>query len=117
MLLFRRPMWSGQWPGTGPAGSGRALASNMKLFFAGLAGPGPHNSICGAYISGPCRALAHNIQCVMATPCDRVVLAESTLIVIDVEEIGKHIDHVICNLISKYTSRSNKTTAMSSGAY
>ena len=38
-----------------PAGSGRAWASNMKLFcgpgldiiVVGWAGPGPHNSMCG----------------------------------------------------------------------
>ena len=50
-------MWSGQWPGPEPAGSGRAWASNMtivlragpglEILFAGRAGPGPHNSVCG----------------------------------------------------------------------
>ena len=78
ILLFRRPMWSGQWPGPGPAGSGRAWASNMKLFcgpgldiiVAGRARPGPHNSICGpgpgqvcTTPAGPGRAWASNHVC------------------------------------------------------
>ena len=50
-------MWSGQWPGPEPAGLGQALASTMiivlragpglDILFAGRAGPGPHNSVCG----------------------------------------------------------------------
>ena len=50
-------MWSGQWPGPEPAGLGRAWASTMTIvlragpgldiLFAGRAGPGPHNSVCG----------------------------------------------------------------------
>ena len=71
-------MWSGQWPDPGPAGSGRAWDSNMKLFcrpgldiiVAGQAGPGPHNSICGsgpgqvcATAAGPGRAWASNHVC------------------------------------------------------
>ena len=76
IVLFRRPMWSGQWPGPGPAGSGRA--SNMKLFcgpgrdiiVAGRAGPGPHNSICRpgpgqvcTTAAGPGRAWTSNHVC------------------------------------------------------
>ena len=69
-------MWSGQWPGPGPAGSGRAWASNMKLFcgpgldiiVAGRAGPGPHNSICGpgpgqVFTTAAGRAWASNHVC------------------------------------------------------
>ena len=46
MLLFRRPMWSGQWPGPGPAGSG------LKYEIVLRAGPG-HNCC------GPGRASNH----------------------------------------------------------
>ena len=55
ILLFRRPTWSGQWPGPGPAGSGRGLkyeivlraGPGLDIIVAGRARPGPHNSICG----------------------------------------------------------------------
>ena len=50
-------MLSGQWPGPEPAGLGRAWAltmtivlragSGLDILFAGRAGPGPHNSVCG----------------------------------------------------------------------
>ena len=51
-------MGSGQWPGPEPARSGRRVwASNMTvvlragpgldILFAGRAGPGPHDSVCG----------------------------------------------------------------------
>ena len=99
-------MWSGQWPGPEPAGLGRAWSSNMPIvlragpgldiLFAGRAGPGPHNSVCGpdlgrvyttaagpgraragpqiifagrawASISGPCRALLETHLVVVCT--------------------------------------------------
>ena len=71
-------MWSGQWPGPEPAGSGLAWASNMTIalragpglgiLFAGRAGPGPHNSVCGpgrvcTTAAGPGRAWASNHIC------------------------------------------------------
>ena len=75
-------MWSGQWPGPEPAGSGsgRAWASNMTIVLrAGpgrawkyflRAGPGPHNSVCGpgpgqvcTTAAGPGRAWASNHIC------------------------------------------------------
>ena len=71
-------MWSGQWPGPEPVGSGRAWASNMTIVlragpghtFAGRAGPGPHNSVCGpgpgqvcTTAAGPGRAWASNNIC------------------------------------------------------
>ena len=73
-------MWSGQWPGPEPAGSGRAWASNMTIvlragpgldiLFAGRVGPGPHNSVCGpgpgrvcTTAAGPGRAWASNHIC------------------------------------------------------
>ena len=64
-------------------GSGRAWASNMKLFcgpgldiiVAGRAGPGPHNSICGpgpgqvcTTAAGPCRAWVSNHICLDFRP-------------------------------------------------
>ncbi len=36
-------MWSGQWPGPEPAGSGRAWASNMIIVLRA----GPRHSFCG----------------------------------------------------------------------
>ncbi len=73
-------MWSGQWPGPEPAGLGRAWASTMTIglragpgldiLFAGRAGPGPHNSVCGpgpgrvcTTAAGPGRAWASNHIC------------------------------------------------------
>ena len=57
-------MWSGQWPGPEPAGSGRAWASNiaivlragpgLDILFTGRAGPGPHNSVCGPGLHNCC---------------------------------------------------------------
>ena len=41
ILLFRRPMWSGQWPGPRPAGSGLGLKYEIVLRAGpGRAGPG-----------------------------------------------------------------------------
>ena len=53
ILLFRRLMWSGQWPGARGFGPGLGLKyeivlwAGLDIIFAGRAGPGPHNSICG----------------------------------------------------------------------
>ena len=80
ILLFRWPMWSGQWPTRGPrARSGPGPQFNIKLFCGpagpghnccgpGRAGPGPHNSMCGpgrvcTTAAGPSRAWASNHIC------------------------------------------------------
>ena len=71
-------MWSGQWPGPGPAGSGLGLkyeivlraGPGLDIIVAGRAGPGPQNSICGpgpgqvcATAAGPGRAWTSNHVC------------------------------------------------------
>ena len=67
ILLFRSPMWSGQWPGARGLGPGLGLkyeivlragpglditvagragaGPGLDIIVAGRAGPGPHNSI------------------------------------------------------------------------
>ena len=69
-------MWSGQWPGPGPAGSGLKYevvlraGLGLDIIVTGRAGPGPHNSICGpgpgqvcTTAAGPGRAWASNDVC------------------------------------------------------
>ena len=80
LLFCGITMWSGQWPGAEPAGLGRAWTSTMTIvlragpgldiLFAGRAGPGPHNSVCGPgpgrvcpTAAGPGRAWASNHIC------------------------------------------------------
>ena len=95
-------MWSGQWPGPEPAGSGRAWASNMTIvlragpgldiLFAGRAGP--HNSVCGpgpgrvsTTASRPGRAWASNHICgpglglnFRPVPCSRLIVQNNEAI-------------------------------------
>ena len=78
ILLFCRPMWSGQWPGARGLGPGLGLQYEIVLLAGpghnwcgpGRAGPGPHNSICGpgpgrvcTPAAGPGRAWASNNIC------------------------------------------------------
>ena len=71
-------MWSGQWPGARGFGPGLGLKYDNCVAsragpghtFAGRAGPGPHNSVCGPGLgrvfttaAGPGRAWASNHIC------------------------------------------------------
>ena len=84
ILLFRMPMWSCQWLGPRPAGSGRAWASNMKLFcgpgldiiVAGRAGPGRAGPGLGLIIQFAGRARAGSAQLLRARaePGSQIIL-------------------------------------------
>ena len=50
ILLFRRPMLSGQWPGPGMGLKYEIVlraGPGLDIIVAGRDGPGPQNSICG----------------------------------------------------------------------
>ncbi len=61
-------MWSSQWSGPGPAGSGRAWASNMTIVLRAGPGPGLIFQFAGlaracTTAAGPGRAWASNHIC------------------------------------------------------
>ena len=83
LLLFRRPMWSGQWPETRGFGPGLGLKYEIVLrarpgldiivagrAAPGRAGPGPHNSICG-----PARAGFAQLLRAQAGPGPQIIFA------------------------------------------